>query len=313
MSDPLSPAHEELPIVAVTGASGLIGNALLTYLPKFDIRPIRLSRRTDTYSQDLQWNPERPVQFPRNTKLDGVVHLAGESIFGRWTTEKMKRIRSSRVTGTENLCRSLLSLSHQPKVLVCASAIGFYGDRGELECFEITERGGGFLAEVVEEWEAACNIAREANIRVVSLRFGIILSKRGGALAQMLPAFKLGLGGRLGSGNQFMSWIALEDALAAVAFALSNDLLRGPVNCVAPYPVTNSEFTHTLGRLLHRPAVIPVPRVALKLIFGALADEALLSSTRAVPAVLLENGFVFQQPVLEGALKCELNPAPIKS
>jgi uncharacterized protein (TIGR01777 family) len=236
--------------------------------------------------------------------LDGVVHLAGESIAtGRWTAEKKARIRDSRVKGTRLLCESLARLDQPPRVLVSASAIGYYGDRGDEILHEDSASGSGFLAEVCHMWEAATEAASQRNIRVVNLRIGVVLSAMGGALATMLFPFRMGLGGIIGSGRQFMSWIALDDLLGSIAYALRTDTIRGPVNAVAPHPVTNREFTKTLGRVLARPTLLPMPAFAARLAFGEMADELLLSSARVEPARLSAAGYDFRYPTLEGGLR----------
>jgi uncharacterized protein (TIGR01777 family) len=235
--------------------------------------------------------------------FDAVVHLAGESIAeGRWTEAKRGRIRDSRVQGTRVLADTLARLIHPPKVFLCASAVGFYGSRGDEELDEESPAGSGFLSDVCREWESACRPAVEAGIRVVNLRLGMVLSTRGGALAKMLPIFRLGLGGRLASGRQYVSWITLDDVVEAIQFVMATDSLEGPVNAVAPGAVTNREFTRVLGRVLRRPAILPAPAFALRCVLGQMAQELLLASTRALPRRLLEAGFAFRDPDLEGAL-----------
>ncbi len=220
-----------------------------------------------------------------------------------WTPAVKARIRDSRVNGTRLLCEALARLSNPPRVLVCASAIGYYGDRGDEVLDEASSPGSGFLPEVCQEWEAATEPARAAGIRVVNLRFGVILSPSGGALAKMLTPFKLGAGGRIGDGRQWMSWIALDDVIDAIAYALNTESLAGPANCVAPQPVTNLEFTKTLGRVLHRPTIFPMPAVAARIAFGEMADALLLASARVLPKELSAAGYPFRYPQLEGALR----------
>jgi len=235
---------------------------------------------------------------------DAVVHLAGENIAaGRWTERQKARIRDSRVKGTRLLCDLLARYSPPPKALVCASAVGYYGDRGDEILKEESASGSDFLSDVCGEWEAATQTAVERGIRVVNLRIGVVLSPLGGALAKMLTPFKLGAGGVIGSGRQYMSWIALDDAVRAFHFALTNQSLHGPVNAVAPNAVTNRDFTRTLGRVLSRPTVFPMPAFAARLAFGEMADALLLASTRVQPARLLAGGFTFRYPDLEGALR----------
>jgi len=237
-------------------------------------------------------------------ELDAVVHLAGENIAGaRWTQRQKTLIRDSRVKGTRVLSDLMGRRSPPPKVLVCASAIGYYGDRGDEILREDSASGSGFLPDVCREWEAACQPAAAKSIRVVNLRIGIVLSQAGGALAKMLTPFKLGAGGVIGSGRQYMSWIALDDVASAIHHALTHDSLRGPVNAVAPNPVTNRDFTRTLGRVLSRPTLFPMPAFVARLALGEMADALLLASARVVPARLLESGFVFRYPDLVGALR----------
>jgi uncharacterized protein (TIGR01777 family) len=242
--------------------------------------------------------------------VDAVVHLAGENIAsGRWTASKRARIRDSRVRGTHLLAQTLAAMTSPPRAFLSASAIGIYGDRGDELLHEESATGEGFLATLGREWEAAADPARERGIRVVCLRLGVVLSPRGGALAKMLPPFRLGLGGVLGKGSQWFSWIALEDALTAIEHLLTAEAVQGPVNLVAPRPVTNREFTKTLGRVLRRPTICPVPSVLLRLAFGKMADEALLASVRVEPRVLQEAGFQFAHPQLEEALRHGLHRA----
>jgi hypothetical protein len=254
------------------------------------------------------WDPDaRYIDAAGLEGLDAVVHLAGEPIAGgRWTALRKARIRDSRVQGTRLLCEALSHTSRPPATLVCASAIGFYGNRGDEALTETSAGGQGFLAEVCRDWEAAAEPARQKGIRVVNSRFGVILSARGGALAKMTTPFKLGLGGVVGSGRQYMSCIALDDCVAAILHGLGTDGLRGPMNVVGPIAVTNYEFTKTLGRILRRPTVIPMPAIAARLAFGEMAEELLLSSTRVEPRKLQESGFQFKHADLESALRSAL-------
>jgi uncharacterized protein (TIGR01777 family) len=251
------------------------------------------------------WNPAaRTIEAEALEGADAVIHLAGESVAsGRWTPEKKRRIRDSRVEGTRFLCEALGRLAKPPRVLLSASAIGYYGDRGDAELREAGGQGEGFLAEVCGEWERATGSAEADGIRVVHLRLGIVLTPAGGALGKMLPPFQLGIGGRLGTGRQFMSWIAMDDVIGAVSHALVTDEIRGAVNVVSPNPATNAEFTRTLGRVLRRPALLPVPAAVLRILFGELADEGLLASARVVPDRLLQTGYRFRYPHLDGALR----------
>jgi uncharacterized protein (TIGR01777 family) len=292
--------------VLVTGASGLVGAALVDALTKEGREVWSLVRRTpQAGAREIQWNPLKGVEDLNSLEGAGaVVHLAGENIAeGRWTDEKKARIRESRVRGTRVLSEALASLSNPPKSLLCASAIGFYGDRGAEVLTEESEPGTGFLPDVCREWEAAAEPARERGIRVVYLRFGVIFSASGGALEKMLTPFKMGVGGKIGSGEQYMSWITLDDAIGVVKHALTDETLSGPVNVVTPGPVTNLQFTRTMGRVLSRPAIFSVPAFAARLAFGEMADAALLASERVEPSRLKQSGYVFQYPELEGALR----------
>jgi len=235
--------------------------------------------------------------------FDAVIHLTGESVAGRWTAVKKVRIRNSRVLSTTNLSNALAKSESPPKVFLCASAIGYYGNRGDEILTEESPSGAGFLPEVCREWEAATEPAAKADIRTVNLRTGIVLSRSGGALKQMLLPFRLGLGGRIGSGRQWWSWIHIEDFIAAVHHTLQNESVKGPVNMVSPGPVTNAEFTKTLARVLRRPAILPVPAFAARLALGQLADEALLAGARVEPKKLVESGFDFKFPDLGSALE----------
>lgn len=287
--------------VLLSGASGLIGSAVAPALESSGRRVVKLRRGE---GPGATWNPaEAKIDLALALPLDAVIHLAGENIGARWTAERKRRIRESRVAGTRLLAETLASLPSRPKVLVCASATGFYGDRGDEWLDESSPPGRGYLAEVCSDWEAASAPAETAGIRVVHLRFGIVLAREGGALAKMLPAFRLGLGGRLGDGRQYWSWIALEDAVAALLHALACESLCGPVNAVSPQPVTNREFTATLGRALRRPTIFAVPRFAVNLLFGEMGREAMLASCRARPTKLLSGGFQFQFQDLERALR----------
>lgn len=289
--------------VAITGASGLVGQGLAAFLGTggHDVR--KLVRGPAT-GGDIRWDPgQRSIDAKALEGMDAVVHLAGESIAsGRWSAETRKRILTSRTDGTRLLCETLAGLERKPSVLVSSSAIGFYGDRAGEVLDESSPAGDGFLADVCAQWEAATAPARDAGIRVVLLRTGIVLTPLGGALARMLPPFKLALGGPLGSGEQYMSWISHDDLLAAILHCIAKTELHGPVGATAPTPVTNAEFTRTLGEVLHRPARLAVPAVALRTLLGDMADALLLSSARVIPRRLLESGFVYRDADLHGAL-----------
>lgn len=292
--------------ILVTGSHGLVGSALIPALEAGAHEIVRLVRSTPKAgAPEVQWDAEKgSIDVARMEGLDAVVHLAGENIAeGRWTDEKKARIRDSRVKGTRLLSEALARLAQPPRTLVSASAIGYYGDRGAEVLPETSAPGSDFLAGVCRDWEAATQPAEESGMRVIHLRFGIILSETGGALAKMLTPFRLGLGGKIGSGKQFMSWIALDDVVGVINHALTLDALRGPVNVVAPNSVTNQEFTKMLGHVLSRPTIFPVPAFAARLAFGEMADALLLASTRVEPLRLKESGYAFQYPELESALR----------
>ena len=290
--------------ILVTGATGLVGSALVRFLAGGGHEVARLGR-SGPGAGDIRWDPEAGVLEPDALEgFDGVVHLAGDNIAtGRWTAEKKRRIRESRVKGTSLLAATLAGLERPPRVLVSASAIGFYGDRGEEELTEQSPAGAGFLSEVCREWEAATEAAEGKGIRVAHARLGVVLSKDGGALAKMLTPFRLGAGGVIGNGRQYMSWITLDDTVAAVGHLLSAESAAGPVNVVAPAPVTNHEFTKTLGRVLRRPTLFPMPGFAARLAFGEMADALLLASTRVKPAGLTAAGYAFRHGSLEEGLR----------
>ncbi len=291
--------------VAVTGSSGLVGSAVVAALEGQGHQVVRLVRQRPEPEGGVYWEPSLgEIHASRLEGLDAVVHLAGESVAARrWTRAQKERIRRSRVDGTRLLATTLAQLSARPAVLACASGTGYYGDRGDELVDESSSPGTGFLAEVCQQWEAAAEPARAAGIRVVHLRFGMVLSDRGGALARMLPLFRRKLGGRVGSGRQFWSWVALDDVVRVVLRALEDDRLTGPVNCVSPYPVTNRQFTRTLADVLGQPAVLPAPAWALQLLLGQMARELLLASTRCIPRRLQEAGFEFLFPDLPTALR----------
>ena len=291
--------------VLVTGSYGLVGSALIPNLEAGGHRVLRLVRRGPQGDVERRWDPETGELDAAS--LDGVqavVHLAGENIAsGRWNDAKKDRIRSSRVDGTRLLAQGLAELQTPPGVLICASAVGYYGNRGEEILNEESAPGADFLAETCLAWEHAARPALDAGVRTVVLRIGIVLSADGGALAKMLFPFKMGAGGVIGSGNQYMSWVTLSDLVGIVDHALNTKTLQGPVNAVSPAPVTNREFTRALGGVLSRPTLFPMPAFAARLAFGEMADALLLSSTRVLPARLQESGYDFQHPQLDDALR----------
>lgn len=290
--------------ILISGASGLIGSALAESLNRVGVDVVSLVRSRSKGPHEIAWDPMRAVPESAVSSFDVVIHLAGESIIGRWSDEKKKAIRESRVQGTTNLADALARSEIKPGVFVCASATGFYGDRGNEVLTERSAGGNGFLADIARDWEVATEAAVAAGIRTVTLRTGLVLSARGGALAKMLPAFSLGLGGRLGSGQQWWSWVHIDDVVGAIHYIIGTPTISGPVNLVAPNPVRNAEFTKQLASELHRPAFFPVPALALELAFGRMpAHELFLSSVRAVPEKLVDSGYNFRFPDLAGALK----------
>lgn len=290
--------------VAVTGSSGLIGSSLVSFLLKKDVTVSKILRENPK-DNEISWKPEGgdwDSAFAGG--IDGIVHLAGENIAsGKWTKKKKEKIRNSRIEGTKRLCEHILKLPNPPSVFVCASAIGYYGDRGMEFLNEGSSRGSGFLPDVCIGWEEAANTVSNAGIRVVNVRFGVVLSKNGGALAKMLTPFKMGMGGKVGSGTQYMSWVAIDDVTGAIYHTLITDSLKGPVNVTTPNPVTNKEFTNILGKVLNRPTIMPMPAFAARLAFGEMANDLLLASTKVAPKRLSDSGYEFQYPELENALR----------
>jgi uncharacterized protein (TIGR01777 family) len=294
--------------IAITGSTGLIGSALAEEL-RAGGHTVRRLVRSERHRRpgDALWDPAAGRLDPHALDgIDAVVHLAGEPIAQRWTTEAKRRIRESRVRGTELLARTIASLARPPRVLVSGSALGIYGDRGDEELDEASAVGHDFLGAVATAWEAAAEPAARAGVRVVKIRTGLVLSPRGGALAKLLVPFRLGVGGRVGSGRQWVSWIGLDDAVGAIIYALGTEALVGPVNLAAPAPVTNAELTETLARVLRRPAIVPVPAFVMRLVFGEMGEATLLASQRMRPRRLLESGYRFRYPTLEAALRHEL-------
>lgn len=295
--------------IAVSGATGLLGSALRAFLSTGGHAVFRLVRPGPApAADDIPWDPAAGrLEAARLEGLDAVVHLAGENIGnGRWTEARVERILASRVAPTRLLARTLAGLQSPPRVLVCASAVGWYGDRGDEALDESSGPGNGFLAEVCRQWEAAAAPAAERGIRVVHLRFGVVLTVAGGALARMLPAFRLGAGGRVGSGRQVLSWVGLDDVLGAMHFAIGREDLAGPVNVTSPEPVTSAEMARTLGKVLRRPAGMPLPAAVVRLLFGEMGRSLLLDGQRVLPRKLLGAGFRFRHPSLEAALRFEL-------
>jgi uncharacterized protein (TIGR01777 family) len=289
--------------ILIGGSHGLVGTALIKSLETMGHEVFRLVRYAPHSKTEVEWSPDRySIALARIEGFDAVVNLAGESIAERWTDEKKRRIRESRVKGTKLLGDALANLAVRPQTFICASAIGYYGNRGDEILTESSAPGDDFLADVCQKWEEATALATEKGIRVVNSRFGIILDTEGGALKKMLPPFRMGVGGKIGSGKQWMSWIALDDVIGALNFALTNGALAGPVNFVAPNPVTNGEFTKTLGQALSRPTLFPMPGFAVKLLFGEMGEALLLGSARVAPKRLIAEGYEFRFSQLEPAL-----------
>lgn len=296
--------------VAITGASGMIGSALARTLAADGMRILRLGRRPGR-ATDVVWDPASGrIDSARMEGVDAVVHLAGESIAsGRWTRERMRRIRESRTQGTTLLARAIAALDRRPEVLVSVSAVGIYGDRGDELLTDTSAAGTGFLPEVALAWEASAEPARTAGIRVAHPRFAAVLSRAGGVLGRLLLPFRLGLGGPIGRGAQWMPLVSLDDAIGSIRHLLDSPGLSGPFNVSLPEPVTNAEFSKALGRALHRPAILPIPPAALRLVYGQLADELLIASARVVPQRLEAAGYRFRHPTIEMALRAALRPA----
>lgn len=294
--------------IALTGSHGLIARHLVPALDADGHEVVPLVRGRPARGE-VHWDPAAGELDPEALRgVDAVVHLAGKSLFGRWTGKHKQEVRASRLRGTRLLAERLAALDHKPAALISGSAVGYYGDRGSEVLTEVSTRGEGFLAELVEEWEAATGPAEDAGIRTVKLRTGIVCAADGGALKLQLPIFKLGLGARLGNGEQWFSWVSIADEVGAIVHALRSDALGGPVNATAPEPVTNAVFTRALADVLHRPAVLAVPEFALRAVAGQqAADEMLLVSQRASPVALESSGYRFQHPEVRGALEAVLN------
>jgi uncharacterized protein (TIGR01777 family) len=290
--------------ILITGSTGLIGSALGESLAAEKHELFRLVRTAPQADTDIAWNPDEGLLPPAALEgFDAVIHLAGESIAGRWSAAKKQRIRDSRLKGTRLLCKTLAKLARPPRVLLSASAVGFYGNRGDEILTERSAPGNSFLSKLCTEWEAAADYADVNETRVVKLRLGVVLSRKGGALKKMLLPFKLGAGGIIGDGNQYWSWISIDDVVGAFRHSLENETVRGAINLVSPHPVTNRDFTKSLGNALHRPTIFPMSAFAARLVFGEMADELFLASARVQPARLLETGYQFKHPDLETAFK----------
>jgi len=295
--------------ILLSGSTGMVGSALLPVLRKDGHEVIRLSRtKRNMPEKEVTYDIQEGSLEEGALDVDAVIHLAGENIVsGRWSESTKRAIRDSRVKSTELLADRVCDMESPPQTFICASAIGYYGDTGDTAVDEEGPPGDGFLADVCKEWEAATEPMKAKGIRVINLRVGVVISETGGALAKMLKPFKFGLGGVLGSGDQYMSWVSLEDIVGILHFALTNERLEGPVNAVAPHPVTNKEFTKTLGRVLNRPTLMGVPAAVLKAVMGEMAEEMLLVSSRVTPAKLREANYKFAYPDLEEALRHHLN------
>lgn len=292
--------------ILVTGATGLVGSALVPALEENGHEVLTVSRSAGEGEYEVQWDPYEGFSDEEAEKLkgiDAVVHLAGESIAEYWSEEKKKRLRKSRVKGTETLVNALKGLDSPPKIFVSASAVGYYGSRGDEELSDDCEPGDGFLPDLCVDWEAESMKAEEFGARVVIPRIGIVLSKEGGALGKMITPFSFGVGGTVGEGDQWMSWIAMPDLVRLIQFLINNSRVSGPINATSPNPVTNREFTKALGKVLNRPTFIPVPGFGVKLLFGEMGERLLLEGSRVIPEKLIEAGFRFDYPDLEAALK----------
>jgi uncharacterized protein (TIGR01777 family) len=297
--------------ILITGASGLVGTHLIPTLAAKGHEIYKLVRKTPRTSDEIQWDAKTGFSDVEQAKLEGfeaVVHLAGDNVASEnWSKEKKQRIRESRAVGTRVLVDALKKTENPPRIFVSASASGFYGDRKDEILTEESPKGVGFLPDVCDEWEIEARKAEDFGARVVTPRIGVVLSKDGGALDKMLTPFKLGVGGVVGSGKQWMPWIALDDMIGVIHFALENDDLKGAVNTVSPNPATNEEFTKTLGKVISRPTILPIPEFAIKLLFGEMGETLLLQGQRMQPKRLEEAGFRFKYPNLEDALKHAIN------
>ena len=294
--------------VAITGGSGMVGTALGAKLRQAGHNALSITRKT-TCSDSIQWDATTGLKDPSQLEnVDTIVHLAGENIAAdRWTAAVKDRIRRSRIEGTRSLVKSIAAVQQRPKTLVCASAIGYYGERGETILDEDAVAGTGFLADLCRDWEHEAYAASELGLRVVTVRIGVVLSPKGGALAKMLLPFKMGAGGIIGSGKQYWSWIGLHDLVRMIAFCVENESVNGAVNGVSPNPMTNHDFTKGVGTALHRPTIFPMPAFVARLVLGEMANDLLLSSTRVITRKLQDHGFRFDYPELVGCLENELS------
>jgi len=289
--------------ILVSGVSGPIGAALVPSLASAGAQIVRLVRGAAKSAEQISWDPLVALSAAEVSGFDAIIHLAGESVVGRWTAAKKKTIRDSRILGTRNLATALVQAKDRPRLFICASAVGFYGDRGDELLTEESAAGSGFAADLGREWEGASRIAAQGDIRTVNLRIGLVLSPKGGALEKMLTPFKLGLGGRLGPGTQWWSWIHVDDIVGAIHHIIQTESLSGPVNLVAPGTVRNEEFTRVLASVLRRPALFPVPAFAARLALGEMAQELMLTSQRVVPGKLAASGYSFRFRELRAALE----------
>ena len=293
--------------ILITGASGLVGTSIARVLELSGNTILSLSRKPKTGG--FKWDPDRgEIELPNNINIDVVIHLAGENISqARWSTKQKEAILNSRVKGTRLLVDNIIRLHTPPRTLISASGIGIFGDRQDGILHEDDQLGAGFLVDVAREWERATKLAVDAGMRVSNLRMGVVMSREGGVLKRLIPLFRYGFGAVLGSGNQYMSWVTIDDVVRAIEYILTNEGINGPVNMVAPNPVSNREFTKTLGTVLRRPTILRVPAWAIQAMYGEMGKELLLSSTRALPCRLLSSGFDFQFPYLEDGLRHVLN------
>jgi uncharacterized protein len=294
--------------IAVTGASGFIGEPLVRHLASAGFEVVRVGRASTRGERpDVEWDPVRgTIDAAKLQGITGAIHLAGEPIAQRWTSEVKRKIRDSRIYGTTLFARALASLEPRPRVMLSMSAIGLYGERGDEVLDEESRLGRGFLAEIGEAWERSADAARGAGIRVVHPRLGIVLSSEGGALAKMLPIFRMGAGGKVGAGRQWMSWVSRTDVVEALAFALEREAISGPMNVTSPVPVRNEEFTRALGSALSRPAVMPVPELAIRVLYGEMGVETVVEGQRVLPKKLQAEGFAFRYRTISEALAAEI-------